>query len=264
MKRKAMYVLMGIIVCAAETVVAANVAQADGTDAFDSFTAAVKCFSDMFSTDGIWPVVSRGGSSMFMSNTVTYDHFGDVVGRSSIINQRDSSGTIMAFPVGDFKEIFAFGYKAGGKVAQGLVVAADVQISAPKGMVSARDGDNAVSAMVKSGCSLSGVGGAKPCRIMPVQKAAAKRFGASNVKPLYDRRGDRVVFVLGGIDSDKADESYIPATQQGLGKKERLEQKVLTRQKNTRKDFYDSHKTIYYPAGGDPEYYRRQYERGNR
>ena len=73
-----MYVLIGIIVCAVETVVAANVAQADGTDVFDSFSAAVKCFSDMFSTDGIWPVVSRGGSSMFISNTVTYDHLGDV------------------------------------------------------------------------------------------------------------------------------------------------------------------------------------------
>jgi hypothetical protein len=99
---------------------------------------------------------------------------------------------------------------------------------------------------------------------MPVQKAAAKRFGASNVKPVYDRRGDRVVFVLGGIDSDKADESYLPATKQGLGKKERLAQKALTRQKDTRKDFYASHTTIYYPAGGDPEYYRKLYEQGKR
>ena len=264
MKRNAMYVLMGVVVCAAETMAAANAAPVDGNDAFDSFAAAVKCFSDMFATDGIWPVVSRGGSSMFISDTVTYDHFGDVVGRSSVINQRNSSGTIMAFPVGDFKEIFAFGYKAGRKSAQGLVVAVDVQISAPKGMVSERDGDNAIIAMVKNGSSLSDAVGSKPCRIMPVQKTAAKRFGASSVKPVYDRRGDRVVFVLGGIDSDKADESYLPATKQGLGKKERLAQQALTRQKDTRKDFYASHTTIYYPAGGDPEYYRKLYEQGKR
>lgn len=265
MKRNAMYVLMGVIVCAAGTVAAAaNAVPVDGNDAFGSFAAAVKCFSGMFSTAGRWPVVSRGGSSMFVSDSVTYNQFGDVVGRSSVINQRNSSGTIMAFPVGDFKEIFAFGYKAGGKVAQGLVVAVDVQISAPKGMVSARDGDNVVMTMVKNGCSLSGAVGAKPCRIMPVQKAAEKRFGASNVKPLYDHRGNRVVFVLSGIDSEKADESYLPATKQGIGKKERIEQKVLTRQKDTRKDFYASHTTIYYPAGGDPEYYRKLYEQGKR
>lgn len=263
MKRNAMYVLMGVIVCTAGSAVAENAAPVDGNDAFDSFAAAVKCFSDMFATDGIWPVVSRGGSSMFISDTVTYDHFGDVVGRSSVINQRNSSGTIMAFPVGDFKEIFAFGYKAGRKSAQGLVVAVDVQISAP-GMVSERDGDNAIIAMVKNGSSLSDAVGSTPCRIMPVQKTAAKRFGASNVNPVYDRRGDRVVFVLGGIDSDKADESYLPATKQGLGKKGRLAQKALTRQKDTRKDSYASHTTIYYPAGGDPEYYRELYERGKR
>lgn len=262
MERITMCVLMGVIVCTAGTVAAENAALS--ADVFDSFTAAEKCFAGMFSSFGSWPVVSRGGTAMFGSNTVTYNQFGDVVGHSSIINQRNSSGTIMAFPVGDFKEIFAFEYKASGKVAQGLVVAADVQVSAPKGMVTLRDGDHVVRTMVKNGCCLSGAVGAKPCRIMPVQKAAEKRFGASKATPLYDQRGGRVVFVLGGVDSDKADESYLPATKQGAGKKERLQQETLVRQKNTRKDFYSSHTTIYYPAGGDPEYYRKLYEQGNR
>lgn len=68
MKRIAMYVLTGVIVCTAGTVAAENAAPAD--DAFDNLAAAVKCFSDMFSTDGSWPVVSRGGSSMFVSDSV--------------------------------------------------------------------------------------------------------------------------------------------------------------------------------------------------
>ena len=59
MKRNAMYVFMGVIVCVAGTVVAENAVTADGKDAFYSLAAAVKCFPSMFSKDGSWTVVSR-------------------------------------------------------------------------------------------------------------------------------------------------------------------------------------------------------------
>jgi hypothetical protein len=59
MKRNAMYVFMGVIVCVAGTMVAENAVTADGKDAFYSLAATVKCFPSMFSTDGSWTVVSR-------------------------------------------------------------------------------------------------------------------------------------------------------------------------------------------------------------
>ncbi len=231
---------------------------------FSSLKEAEKVFEENFSSQGDWNrhSISRGQTTRFVDERVFYDYDRNVVGRDFEMYSSNTAGTIMAFPVGDFREVFSFKYRQGRSVKDGLVVAAKVQISIPSssGSAGADALQRTVENMVKSGCCLSSAVGAKPCRFFPLRKSVAKRFGASGVHAIYDVEHGYILFVLGGLDPKKADETFLPATRQGVSASERKKAKALARQKDTSSIVHGYRKTVFYPAGTDPSRYVDLYD----
>ncbi len=228
-------------------------------DAFSTLKDAEKTFTRNFTTQGDWNEhsISRGKTTSLVDERVFYDSDRNVVGRDFEMYSSNTAGTILAFPVGDFEEVFRFNYRQGNSVKDGIVVAVKVQISIPSSSGSAGDEalQRTVENMVKSGFSLSPAVGAKPCRLLPLKKTVVKRFGASSVEPVYDVEHGRILFVVGGLDPKKADETYIPATPQGIGASERKKAKALIKQKDTSSVVHGYRKTIFYPANADSSTY---------
>lgn len=233
---------------------------------FSSLREAEEVFRQNFSSSGDWSAhsISRRRSSMFISESVSYNYSGDVVGSSFTMHSFNSSGTIMAFPVGDFWEVVSFKYRRGGAVCDGLVVAVKVQISIPDSTADRDPLQRTVENMVKSGSSLSPAVGAKPGRLMPLKKTVAKRFGASTVFPIYDVKKGNILFVLGGVNAKRADETYLPVTRNGMSAAERKRERALSKQNDTSRITNGGVTTIYYPAGADPQRFIDLYNRGVR
>ncbi len=232
-------------------------------EAFRDLKDAQKVFVDTFTTHGDWNrhSVSRGQTITLVDERVFYDSDRNVVGRDFDKYSSNTAGTIMAFPVGDFREVFCFKYGQESSEKDGLLVACKVQISIPSSSGAAGDDalQRTVENMVKSGFSLSSAVGAKPCRFFPLKKSVAKRYGASSVLPIYDVEHGYILFVLAGIDIKKADESFLPATRQGISASERKKAKALTKQKDTGNFVHGYRKTIFYPSGADSSRYLNLY-----
>lgn len=171
--------------------------------------------------------IRRGGKTITTFATREYDMEGDVVASSWVQNSSSLSGTVAAVPIGDFAEFCEFSYKGksrGGVTAvlTGKVVSVEIQISTgantPTEMVMQRSVEN----LVKTGVPLPTATGAKPGRILPILDSAKRRYGARSAKARYDGNSGKVDVFLFDCQPDSADETYAPATPQGMTKAERI------------------------------------------
>lgn len=171
--------------------------------------------------------VARGGTTIISNVTREYDMNGNQVGGSSFMHTSSHSGTVAAVPIGDFKPLTEFQYRGtsrsgGNAVLQGKLVSVTIQISTgnstPTDLVMQRSVEN----LVKTGVPLPAASGAKPGKLLSLIESAKRRFGARLVKPRYDAAAGEVLLLLLDCMAEKADDSYLPATQQGLSREQRL------------------------------------------
>ena len=166
--------------------------------------------------------IRRGGETIVIDRTQSYNHAGNVVASSSTVTTSSRSGTVAAVPIGDFIPCREFTYRSSGAVATGRVVSVEIQISggatAPSELVMQR----AVENLVKTGVPLPASAGAKPGRLLSLAESAKRRYGAKIVKPRYDAAGGKVDLFLFNCLDGNADETFRPATPQGLSKEGRI------------------------------------------
>ena len=171
--------------------------------------------------------VRRGGQSFAFFATREYDMDGDLVADGWTQVSTSRSGTVAAVPIGDFTEFCEFSYKGVsrsgvGSELTGKVVSVEIQISTgsntPTEMVMQRSVEN----LVKTGVPLPAASGAKPGRILPLLDSAKRRFGARTAKVRYDGKVGKVDIFLFDCQAASADETFVPATPQGLSKEERM------------------------------------------
>ena len=200
--------------------------------------------------------VARGGTTIISHVTREYDMDGYQVGGSSFVNTSSHSGTVAAVPIGDFKPLTDFRYRGtsrtgGSAVLQGKLVSVSVQISTGNGRPAEMVMQRAVENMVKSGVPLPAATGAKPGKLLSLVECAKRRYGARIVKPRYDAAAGEVLLLLLDCLVEKADETYLPATQQGLSREQRQES-VGALQKSADKGHFTirATETEIIPVGG--------------
>ena len=210
-------------------VVALFVANAFGDVVYDNQSAAEKKLGLVDNVKTGWGghCIRRGGQTFSYSATREYDNNGNLVANSWTQNSISRSGTVAAVPIGDFAEACEFGYRGVSRsgastVLTGRVVSVEIQISAgaatPTEMVMQR----AVENLVKSGVPLPADSGARPGRILPLLESAKRRYGARTAKVRYDGASGKVDLFLFDCLAQSADETFVPATPQGMTKEGRL------------------------------------------
>lgn len=208
---------------------AAVVTAAFGGEVYRSQSAAEKALDLDGNVKVGWGAhcIRRGGKTFTSSETREYDMAGGVVASSLVQSSSSRSGTVAAVPIGDFAEFCEFGYQGTsrsgvGSVLTGKVVSVEIQISTgantPTEMVMQRSVEN----LVKTGVPLPTASGAKPGRILPVLESAKRRYGARAAKARYDGRSGKVDIFLFDCQEGLADESFVPATPQGMTRDARL------------------------------------------
>ena len=171
--------------------------------------------------------IRRGGQVFASFATREYDMAGDVVANSSTQFSSSHSGTVAAVPIGGFAEFCEFTYKGVSRsgvssVLTGKVVSVEIQISAGASTPSEMVMQRAVENLVKTGVPLPAASGAKPGRVLPVLDSAKRRYGARIAKARYDGMSGKVDIFLFDCRAETADESFMPATPQGMSKEERM------------------------------------------
>lgn len=204
------------------------VTAAFGGEVYKNQSAAEKALGLANSVKAGWGshCIRRGGQSFSFTETREYDLDGGMVANSWTQNSTSRSGTVAAVPIGDFAEFCEFSYKGvsrGGSssVLTGKVVSVEIQISAgastPAEMVMQRSVEN----LVKTGVPLPAASGAKPGRILPILDSAKRRYGARTAKVRYDGKDGKVDIFLFDCQAESADETFVPATPQGMTKEGR-------------------------------------------
>ena len=117
------------------------------------------------------------------------------------------SGTVIALPVGDWREREKFTYYGPYyKVITGRVVTVKVKICAPNEtkLPNERQCRNVVKNLAESGMSIPRSAG-RSGRLQPLVRLVKNRFGATNVMTIYDGCEDNeLVFVLFNCQEEKA------------------------------------------------------------
>lgn len=201
-----------------------------GGETYGDQSAAEKALglSDNVRTGWSGHFIRRGGQTITYDETREYDHYGNLVASSWSQNSTTRSGTVAAVPIGDFAEFCAFSYRGQsrngvGTVLTGKVVSVQIQISAGSSIPSEPVMQRAVENLVKTGVPLPATAGAKPGRILPILESAKRRFGARIAKARYDGKNGKVDVFLFDCQPSTADETFVPATPQGISRDERIQ-----------------------------------------
>lgn len=211
------------------TAVLALAVAAFGGEVYSNQSAAEKALrlDDNVKTGWSGHFIRRGGQTVTYAETREYDLYGNLVANSWSQNSTTRSGTVAAVPIGDFAEFCEFGYRGlsrhgVGTVLTGKVVSVQIQISAGSSTPSETVMQRSVENLVKTGVPLPASAGAKPGRILPILESAKRRFGARIAKVRYDGGNGKVDIFLFDCQPSDGDETFLPATPQGISREERV------------------------------------------